>query len=486
MVDRTFKSLVPLHYFRRGRRVSFRPNREFALPAAGLAFAASGLAAVLLAGLPAWSQYPGQVTNSSNKTPELRSIAVLEWTGPEGKPKQCRLVPVSILDQGQLQDGSIYMARPQPMALAGEVEYQLEQNGKTIGLFDIENSGQEQGSWVGYGNWKPLPGPPKAKAEAAKVDDFDDPDDDRPILHRKKHPGDAQGGSSSSNSSSAGSGSASNAPAPDPDRPVLHKTEESASTSAPAEDPDRPKLKADQPAAQDTGNAGPLPDISDPDRPRLMRGKPGGDGPRIVPSLMGLPADMEQAVAVSDAQNHPDHVWSYKWANPADESKLKAQLEQIARQALGIDNPPPPANAQARRVSTTHKSLKPAQPLEPAPLADEHFRVFELTYGSGATLVLSAHTEAPLDKMKFVTLIAQPDLYGNVLVLLKNVTDGAHLDDTPRMKLIDAVDALADNRGELLFELRGETQRQFALYRILRGQAQKLFVGGGAEVGSAE
>jgi hypothetical protein len=52
------------------------------------------------------------------------------------------------------------------------------------------------------------------------------------------------------------------------------------------------------------------------------------------------------------------------------------------------------------------------------------------------------------------------------------------------MKLIDAVDALADNRGELLFELRGETQRQFALYRILRGQAQKLFVGGGVEVGS--
>jgi len=48
----------------------------------------------------------------------------------------------------------------------------------------------------------------------------------------------------------------------------------------------------------------------------------------------------------------------------------------------------------------------------------------------------------------------------------------------------DAVDAMADNRGELLFELRGATQRQFALYRVLRGQAEKLFVNGGGEFGT--
>jgi hypothetical protein len=92
---------------------------------------------------------------------------------------------------------------------------------------------------------------------------------------------------------------------------------------------------------------------------------------------------------------------------------------------------------------------------------DEQFRVFELAYGSGATLVLSAHSAGPLAQEKLITLIAQPDLYGNVLVLLKSVTDGAHLDETPRMRLVDAVDAMADNRGELLFELRGATQRQF-------------------------
>jgi hypothetical protein len=116
-------------------------------------------------------------------------------------------------------------------------------------------------------------------------------------------------------------------------------------------------------------------------------------------------------------------------------------------------------------------------------LIDEQFRVFELAYGSGATLVLTAHSDAPLAQQKFVTLIAQPDLYGNVLVLLKYVADGSRLDETPRMRLVDAVDALADNRGELLFELRGATQRQFALYRVLRGQAEKLFASGGGEFG---
>jgi hypothetical protein len=115
---------------------------------------------------------------------------------------------------------------------------------------------------------------------------------------------------------------------------------------------------------------------------------------------------------------------------------------------------------------------------------DERFRAFELTYGSEATLVLTAHTDAAPSQTKFVTVIAQPDFYGNLQVILKTVTDGAHLDDNPRLRLVDAVDALGDNRGELLFEMRGATERQFALFRIARGQAEKLFVTGGGQFGA--
>jgi hypothetical protein len=46
------------------------------------------------------------------------------------------------------------------------------------------------------------------------------------------------------------------------------------------------------------------------------------------------------------------------------------------------------------------------------------------------------------------------------------------------MRFIDAVDADGDNRAELLFELRGETQRQFALYRIAQGTAEQTFLSG--------
>ena len=223
-----------------------------------------------------------------------------------------------------------------------------------------------------------------------------------------------------------------------------------------------------------------MPDVTDPNRPKLLRGKPANEGQSVLPTLMGLPPDMQQAVAVSDAKNRPEHLWTYSWSNPDDEAKMKADLEDIARKALGLTPPKPAAAPAPRRTATAaHAKAKPAPPPPPpAPLLDEQFRVFELAYGSGATMVLSARTDGTGVQEKFVTLVAQPDLYGNVLVLLKNVTDAAHLDDNPRMRLVDAVDAMADNRGELLFELRGATQRQFALYRVLRGQVNKLFTSG--------
>jgi hypothetical protein len=451
----------------------------------------TGAFLVLLFALPLWSQYPGQLTKSSKDAPELRSIAVLEWTGEPGKPQKSRLVPVAVLDQrqvegDQLQDGGVYMARPEPLALAGEVEYELQEYGKPIGLFDIKNSGQEQGSWVGYGAWKPLPAPkPKPTMDELSRTKVDEEDSDRPTLHRKHRSddGDSKNGGGSS-------GSTEPAPLPDPDRPTLHKKDSSdsggagpASSSAPPDDPDRPVLKKDKKKPpEETGHVDSLPDVTDPDRPRLKRGQMTGTSLEVLPTLMGIPAEMQQTIAVSDVKSRPEHPWTYMWSNPDDEAKMKSALEEMARSALGL-NPPTPAPKRTTTQKTSHKIAKPLTPPEPPPLFDERFRIFELAYNSGATLVLTARTDGPLSQQRFVTLIAQPDLYGDVRVILKSVTDGAHLDETPRMRLVDAVDALADNRGELLFELRGATQRQFALYRILRGQAEKLFVTAAGEFG---
>jgi hypothetical protein len=185
--------------------------------------------------------------------------------------------------------------------------------------------------------------------------------------------------------------------------------------------------------------------------------------------------DMQQTVAVSDSTDHPAHPWNYIWPNPGDEDKMQSAMEDAARTALGLN--PPAAPKHTPRTAATHSVAKAAAPA-PAPLLVEKFRVFELAYGSGATMVISAHTADAGANEKFVTLIAQPDLYGGVNVLVKNVTDGAHLDDKPRMRLVDAVEAEKDNRGELLFELRGTTERQFALYRVLRGDATRIFLSG--------
>ncbi len=478
-----------------------------------------GIALLFLFALPAAAQYPGQIKNDDRNAADLRAVGVLEWTGGEDHPKAGRLIPICIYDGQDLEDASVYLAQPAPLAVESEVEYQLFENGKPVGLFDIDSAGQQQGFWVGFGKWKPLPKPRPAPAQAARIDE-DDAQSDVPILHRKHHSGDSGSGSGSGN----GTGADSNASPPDPDRPTLHKGGDASAgdssggsgsssggsgdtasdSSAPAPDPNRPTLhhgddtsssagaspsdsgrpKLKKKNGDDEAYVEDVATVTDPGRPHLFYGKAAGYSSPVLPSLVGLPIDMHQEVAVSDAKSRPEHLWSYTWANPGDEDKMKAAMEDLARTALGLNPPPAPRSKPAPKSSSAHKPSTPASPPPPAPLLVDQFRVFELAYGSGATMVLSAHTLGTGAQEKFVTLIAQPDLYGGVAVLVKNVSDAAHLDSTPRMKLIDAVDALADNRGELLFELRGATQRQFALYRVLRGDATRIFLTAATAIGA--
>lgn len=441
------------------------------------------LAAVvtLTGAMTASAQYPGQIVSAGDNAPTLRAVAVFEWTGDEAHPTASRLIPVCIYDGQSLEDAGVYLARPVPLAVESGVEYQLFTNGKPAGLFDVSRAGQQQKTWIGLGQWKPLPKPKPQAAETAKIDAFGDAASDEPVLHRKHHPGEANASGKSSESNAAR-----NAPPPDPDRPTLRPppdasqpggSSSSADDSATESGSGRPRLQKKQEA--DEGYVTSVAKLSDPDRPHLFRGKPSGEGLQVAPTLLGFPAEMQQQVAVSDAIDRPVHAWSFFWADPSDEARMKAAMEQLARQALGL------AASSAQPQAVTAPSVPMRLTLAPAPLLDEQFRVFKLAYGASATMVLSAHTEGAGANERFVTLVAQPDFYGSVTVLVKNVTDAAHLDDTPRMRLVDAVDALADSRGELLFELRGATQRQFALYRVLRGKATRLFVSGTVPLAAA-
>ena len=147
-------------------------------------------------------------------------------------PRPARLVPICIYDGQDLNDAGVYLAHPEPLALESDVEYQLQHDGQPSGLFDIDVSAREQGGWVGYGKWRPLPKPKSAPAQVAKVDEDDDAQSDVPVLHRKHHADDSAGGTSSGSGSGSSSDSGSSAPAPDPDRPTLHKGGDSSTTNS--------------------------------------------------------------------------------------------------------------------------------------------------------------------------------------------------------------------------------------------------------------
>jgi hypothetical protein len=142
--------------------------------------------------------------------------------------------------------------------------------------------------------------------------------------------------------------------------------------------------------------------------------------------------------------------------------------------------PTTPASTSKKTTTATRNSTsrnaaqrRKAKPLEQAsPLTDVHFSAFALTYGSGATLVLTAREAA---STRSIAVIALQDIYGKIKVLWHSVTDDTHLDMTPRMKLIDAVDPRGDGRANLLFEQRNDTDRRFALYAVGAATAEQVF-----------
>ena len=84
-------------------------------------------------------------------------------------------------------------------------------------------------------------------------------------------------------------------------------------------------------------------------------------------------------------------------------------------------------------------------------------------------------TPGPTQATVWVTIVAQRLPSGELQVALSSVTDSLHLDRDPRLRLIDAVDPDDSHRASLLFELRGASSRQFALFRLASVRAEQIF-----------
>lgn len=126
----------------------------------------------------------------------------------------------------------------------------------------------------------------------------------------------------------------------------------------------------------------------------------------------------------------------------------------------------------------------PAVP-KTATIADYDLRGFDLDYSNSPTLVLTA--KLPVVGAKtlrsaefdyYVTVVAREDINGTPIKIFSSVTDSNHLDAFSRMEIIDAVDADANGRGDLLFRQYSDTGISYGLYRVYPYQMQKVFEGG--------
>ena len=424
------------------------------------------------------AQYPGRIeTQKKAQTSTLRSVAVLEWTGDRSHPNATRLVPVSLFDGNRLQDGALYLARPVPLALDSGTEYEVEHAGVPQGWFDIAGARQIGSDWFGFGSWKPYVPPAPKKLRPSKnpptvVRDKRE-DDDRPHFVRRDQ-------SAGSGSTGAGSGGTA-------------AQDKTAPPSAPV-DPDRPRLRRrpdeDKPAEQAATSPAETPNAKpDADRPHISHGKPADlkDEPK---PLEVTPVALGQTVAVSDADNAGAQTFAFEWGSPADAASTQKELET---QAAGLLASTPSETKSASAASSTSPPVAAKAPstpgggsgartrarraaakaiAKPSPLSDVRFGSYALTYGSGATLVLTAREAG---STRSIAVIALQDIYGKIQVLWHSITDDEHLDVTPRVTLVDAVDPRGDGRANLLFEQRNTTDRRFVLYAVGANTAQQVF-----------
>jgi hypothetical protein len=451
-----------------------------------------------------------------------RAVAVYEWTGDLAKPAAARLVPVSLFIDGHLEDAGVYLTQPVPFALQTGNIYSIEEAGRSEGTIDLEyarnvsthRSATDDNpvtAWFGYGNFKPLPPEPKAPAlhaseHAPVIVASSDPD--RPHFVNRSPAADT-----SSNGKTTSTSSDSTKPADgDPDRPHMNRRSGSNSGSTPpststgdvpADDPDRPTLRHRDPKQdaqrrkQDSGSAVTGMNTSlndDPSRPTMRRGKPAGL--TTTAELKTLPPNLHQIAAVSDAANREPHLFAREWATPTERAATVLQFETLAQPrianyiAINQLTLPPTATPQPTEQKpkttarkSTHKNtaakVSPQPPAAPpVPLSNEQLTPYTLSYDGPPTFVYTVEADVAAGGPVYLTLIAQRLPSGDLQVALSSITDATHLDRTPWMRLVDAVDPDAGHRASLLFELRAQSTRQFALYRLTSATAEQIFVSG--------
>ena len=196
-------------------------------------------------------------------------------------------------------------------------------------------------------------------------------------------------------------------------------------------------------------------------------------------------AEIALIPAISDAGGPDPRPYTYD-VKPAEEAIYRREMLDLAATELrALASAAIKEAAPARKKSSAGKYVgKPAGKSSPPAFDDVSLRLFDLSNSNEPVLVLSAKTQPPAasaagnaEEPKEITLIARTTLEGELHKLFFSQTDSRHLGVTPRMELIDAVDADGDGRGELLFRRTFEDGSAYAIYRVTADGIWPLFVG---------
>jgi hypothetical protein len=436
-----------------------------------------------------------KVTKKKEQGP--RALGVLQVSS-NGK---ATLVPITIRIDGKFYDATAYKASPVPMAIDTGTVYEGENTGTSAGLFTVNGAmrsvvANSPHPWIGTGMWLPTgTDAPKTGRKAEDVPVGIESADAPPRL--------SKGGSAPKGDAPK---EATAAPQTSPDSPTGSNP---TGGSQPKEEPQKPGSTGDAkpadkaaPSADRGSNSG-----DDTNRPRLRRGKPteplpdddvpgyakpgaaGAPGTKSAPTAKitsSLLTAVQLIPAISDAGGPDPRSYKFEWPKGEEEDRRK-QMEALAReqilayarnQAKGKAETAPAAPKGATRRSQIAKSPE----LE---LQNVQMRTFDLWNNNQPVLVLSAEAHlppatgaaAPPDSTSkyTITLVARTDIYNNLHKLYAGVTDKYHLDVTPRLELIDAVDADGDGRGELLFQQTTDAGSGYVIYRATADKLWKLF-----------
>jgi hypothetical protein len=186
--------------------------------------------------------------------------------------------------------------------------------------------------------------------------------------------------------------------------------------------------------------------------------------------------------AISDAAGPEPSSYKVYWKT-GEEDERRGQMialaqDEVRAYAAALVKNEIPARGSNSVALKGKKSTKQPEP----ELDNVQFHGFDVWLNNQPVMILTAEAHFPTEARSAampesysVTVVARTDIYGNLQKLYAGVTDKFHLDVTPRLELVDVVDADGDGRAELLFQETTDAGKGYLIYRATADRLWKMF-----------